>query len=82
MIAINQFTGIVPKLDATKLPDNAATVAVDCDFTGGRIAGLPLPHDTGPSYPAAASAYAYTDSSETVENMVATSSDESIRVTQ
>lgn len=64
MIAINQFTGIMPKLDATKLPDNAATVAVDCDFTGGRIAGIPLSHDTGPSYPAAASAYAYTDSSE------------------
>lgn len=42
IIPLDAYTGIIPKDDATKLPPNAATVAVDCDFTSGKISGLNL----------------------------------------
>lgn len=65
MISTSQFTGIIPKVDSTKLPDNAATVAIDCDFTGGRISGLPVPTDLGPEFPCAAAGFVHIDSDNT-----------------
>lgn len=47
MIALRSFTGLIPKSDATKLPDNAAKVAINCDFTSGRLAGLQTMSDSG-----------------------------------
>lgn len=60
MISIKSFTGIMPKLASTALPDNAAKEAHDCDFTGGRLQGLPKHRDvTGTT--AGLSAHVYTD---------------------
>ena len=47
LIRIPSFTGLVPKQSDTKLPDNAAQTAINCDFTAGELAGIRGPADTG-----------------------------------
>ena len=67
MISIGQFTGIIPKIDSTKLPDNAASESMDCVFTYGKVSGFPLPHDVGAPFTNSESGYVYIDSDDSTK---------------
>lgn len=46
-IRIDQPTGMVPRLNAERLPANAAQYALDCNFNGGSVMGVRTPDTYG-----------------------------------
>lgn len=43
MIQVTDPAGIIPRLAADKLPDNAAQTAINCNFNNGGVRGLKVP---------------------------------------